>query len=399
MDVYERLGVKRIISGAGPKTRLSGSIMPPKVLEAMGEASRGLVDIEYLQAKASEVIARYTGAEAGIVTSGAAAALTLATASCVTGTDIIKMEKLPDTTGMKNEVVIARHHRNPYDHAIRAVGVKLIETGLHERGLGVGVRTVEGWEYEAVITDRTAAIAYFSRPVSTPPLSEVVKVAKAHGIPVIVDAAAELPPATNLKKFIADGASAVTFSGGKAIRGPQASGILAGKKDIITGAVLQQLDMDCRFELWNPPAGLIDKSALRGIPRHGIGRGFKAGKEEIVGLITALEIFAQADETGELKRLESISRAVVEGLKGTPGIEAGLVGSASGITMARIRFSRADSEAYLVRVDRYLKSKDPPIYLDDSHLEEMTLQVNPSDLRPEDAGTIVERVKEAVGSM
>ena len=142
MNIYERLGVKTIISAAGPKTRLSGSLMPPEVANSMVEASQSLVDIEYLQAKASEIISRCTGAEAGIVTAGASAGLTLATASCVTGLDIVKMERLPETSGMKNEVVIARHHRNPYDHAIRAVGVKLVEVGLHERGLGVGSRTV-----------------------------------------------------------------------------------------------------------------------------------------------------------------------------------------------------------------------------------------------------------------
>ncbi len=400
MNVYERRGVRRIVSAAGPKTRLSGSIMPPQVVEAMAEASRSLVDMEYLQAKASDAIAKYTGAEAGLVTTGAAAGLTLATASCVTGLDIVKMERLPDTSGMKNEVVIARHHRNPYDHAIRAAGVKLVEAGLNERGLGVGSRTVEGWEYEAAITERTAAIAYFARPMGTPALSEVIKVAKDHDVPVIVDAAAELPPASNLRSFIAQGASAVTFSGGKAIRGPQASGILCGTRELVMGAILQQLDMDCRFELWNPPPSLIDKSRLRGIPRHGIGRGFKAGKEEIVGLLTALELFANADEEQARSQLERKARAVVEGLKGVEGVEPSLAASPSGsIPLARVLFTRAHGQDYMTRIDRHLKSKDPPVYLDDGRLEEMTLQVNPFNLSDEDVSIIVQRVKEAVSSV
>jgi len=400
LNVYDKLGVKAIISAAGPKTRLSGSIMPLQVVEAMVEASRSLVDIEHLQAKASEVISKHTGAEAGIVTTGAAAALTLATASCVTGLDIVKMERLPNTSGMKDEVVIARHHRNPYDHAIRAVGVKLVEAGLNERGLGVGSRTVEGWEYEAAITEKTAAIAYFARPTSTPSLAEVVKVAREYKIPVIVDAAAELPPTANLRSFIAQGASAVTFSGGKAIRGPQASGILCGTREIVMGAILQQVDMDCRFELWNPPPGLIDKSLLRGIPRHGIGRGFKAGKEEIVGLTTALELFANRDEMAERRGLEKKAQAVVDGLKGVEGIETSIVVSSSGaIPLARIRFIKASGLDYMVEIDRRMKSKDPPVYLDDGQLEEMTLQVNPFNLTDGDVTTIVGRVKEAIASV
>lgn len=401
MSVYEKLGVKTIIGGSGAKTRLSGSIMPAQVVQAMVEASRGLVDMEYLQAKASEVISKYTGAEAGIVTTGAAAGLFLATASCLTGLDIIKMERLPDTTGMKNEVVIARHHRNPYDHMIRAAGVKLVEAGLHERGLGVGSRTVEAWEYEAAITDRTVAIAYFARPGNTPSLGEVVKVAKDHDLPLIVDAAAELPPVANLRNFIAQGASAVTFSGGKAIRGPQSTGILCGTREIVMGAVLQQLDMDCRFELWNPPPSLIDKSLLKGIPRHGIGRGFKAGKEEIVGLLTALELFANKDEEGERRQYEDRVRAVVEGLKGVEGVEATLVPSsaASPTPLARLRFTSSKDQGYMIRVDNYLKSKDPPVYLDDGRFDDMILQVNPFNLTDGDVPTIVGRVKQAIASV
>jgi D-glucosaminate-6-phosphate ammonia-lyase len=399
MNIYERLGVETIISGAGPKTRLSGSIMPKEVVDAMMEASRELVDIEYLQAKASEVIREATGAEAGIVTTGAASGLVLSTASCLTGLDIAKMERLPDTSGMKNEVVIGRHQRNAYDHAIRLAGVRLVEAGLHEVGVGVGSRTVEPWEIEAAITEKTAAIAYFARPRSTPPLEEVAKVAKDHDIPLIVDAAAELPPVSNLKKFIAQGASAVNFSGGKAIRGPQASGILCGKKDIIMGAVLQQLDMDCRFELWDPPANLIDKSRLKGIPRHGIGRGFKAGKEEIVGLITALRLFANKDEEGEQREYAARVQHIVEGLAGASGLEARVLPATPGsrpLPMAEIRFLREGGFPYMIKIDRYLRSKRPPIYLDDSRIDEMMLMVNPFNLRDEDLDVIVGRVKESL---
>jgi len=128
--IYESLGLRRIVNGSGAKTRLSGSVMPDEVVQAMVQASKELVDIESLQGRASEIIAEVTGAEAGFVTTGAAAGLTLSTASSITGLDIVKMEKLPDTSGMKNEVVIARQHRNAYDHQIRLAGAKLVEADM-----------------------------------------------------------------------------------------------------------------------------------------------------------------------------------------------------------------------------------------------------------------------------
>ena len=395
-SIYESLGVRRIVNASGAKTRLSGSIMPDEVVQAMVQASRELVDMEDLQARASEVIADVTGAEAGIVTTGAAAALVLSTASCVTGLDITKMEKLPDTTGMKNEVVIARRHRNAYDHQIRLAGVKLIEAGFDERGLGAGQRSVEAWEIEAAITEKTAAIAYVAKPANSPPLEEVIRVGKAHDVPVILDAAAELPPVSNLRRFTDLGATSVAFSGGKAIRGLQASGILAGKRDLIMSAVLQQLDMDTNFELWNPPPNLIDKSRLRGIPRNGIGRGFKAGKEEIVGLITALKLYASQDHKKEMEEYETMCKTIVEGLKNVPKIRATYLSATElrSIPLVEIQFLNASSLKDMVAIDTKLKERNPPIYLEASRIDEKILQVNPFNLKNEDSDLIVNRIKE-----
>jgi len=368
--------------------------MPDEVVQAMVQASRELIDIEYLQSKASDVISEVTGAEAGIVTTGAASGLVLSTASCVAGLDIEKMERLPDTSGMKNEIVIPRNHRNAYDHQIRLAGVKLVEAGLDERGLGVGVRSVESWEVEAAITEKTAAIAYFVKAANTPPLEDVVRIGRAHGIPVILDAAAELPPVSNLRKFASLGAGVVSFSGGKAIRGPQASGILAGKKDLIMSAVLQQLDMDTTFELWNPPPNLIDKSRLRGIPRHGIGRGFKAGKEEIVGLITALKLFASQDQKVETQRYETICRSIEEGLKNIASVKSTYLSANESrpIPILEIKFLNARDLKDMVQIDSKLKEKNPPVYLEPSRIGERVLQVNPFNLNHEDADLIVNRI-------
>jgi len=297
-DLFERLGVPTIINAHGPSTRLSGGLMRPEVAQAMVEASARCVDIAQLQAAAGKVIAEATGAEAGYVTSGAAAGLLLATAATIAGLDAGAMSRLPDTRGLKNQVIVARSQRNMYDHAVRAAGARLVEVGLPDRIAGAGIRDAEPWEYDAAITDRTAAIYYVATPDSRPCLCDVCDVAQARGVPVIVDAAAQLPPLSNLKRFIADGADLVVFSGGKAIGGPQASGILAGRRDLIMSAALQHLDMDVDPATWAPPVGLIDRSLLTGLPHHGIGRSCKVGKEEIAGLVTALTLALKEDADG-----------------------------------------------------------------------------------------------------
>ena len=263
-----------------------------------------------LQAAASVVIARHTGAEAGLVTSGAAAGLTLGTAACLAGLDAARMDRLPETGDLPNEVVMCRTHRTGYDHAIRAAGALIREVGFNDRATGAGVRDVEAWELEAAITPRTAAIAYMAAPGSRPPLAEVAALAHRHRLPVLVDAAAQLPPPENLRRFVAEGADLVAFSGGKAIRGPQGTGILCGRRDLIGSAALQQLDLDVRPETWRPPEGLLPRSPLGGIPHHGIGRGCKVSKEEIVGLLVALERFVALDHAGEQARQERLLVAI-----------------------------------------------------------------------------------------
>jgi L-seryl-tRNA(Ser) seleniumtransferase len=314
MSVFDELGVRTIINAKGPATRLSGGIMRPEVAAAMADASQSCVDITELQAAASLLIADATGAEAGYVASGASACLLIAAAATITGLDPGRMARLPDTTGMKNECVMVRSQRNFYDHAIRAAGLKIIEVGLPDRYAGAGVRDAEDWEIEDAITPNTAAVFYVADSQSRPPLREVVEVAHRHGIPVIVDAAAQLPPQSNLRRFIAEGADLVAYSGGKALGGPQASGILCGKRDLVMAAALQHLDLDIFWDMWEPPSTLIDKWRLKGTPQHGIGRSCKAGKEEIVGLLTALRLFiAEGDAARHarwLKDCETVAKAL-----------------------------------------------------------------------------------------
>src|SRR5205807_2031182 len=228
------------------------------------------------------------GAEAGLVPAGAAAGLMLGTAAILAGDDLGRMERLPDTADMPHEFVVAREHRNGYDHAVRAAGARFVEVGFHEIVAGAGVRRAEAWEYEAAFGPKTAGVLVVHDAHAAPPLAELVRRAHAHQLPVLVDAAGELPPRANLRALIATGADLVVFSGGKAIRGPQATGILCGRRDLIGPAALQMLDMDDHIELWEPPANLIDKKRLAGLPRHGIGRALKVSKEQIVALLTAL---------------------------------------------------------------------------------------------------------------
>lgn len=291
-----RVPVPRIVSAAGFVTRFGGGSLSPRVRAAIAEAAGATWRVDDLQQWAGGVIAAATGAEAGWVTSGAAGGLSLATAACIAGSDTSRMHALPGPAGHEPEVLMLRGHRNAYDHALRVGGARIVDVG-YPYSEGVGLTYV--WQLEAAITPATVAVAYQAR-ASAPdlPLRQVCEVAHARGVRVIVDAAGELPPAANLRRFVAEGADAVLFSGGKALRGPQASGVLAGKRDLVDSVRLQTLDMDVDRVEWRRVQGTEP-------PHHGLGRGFKVGKEEIIGLVAALEEFTARDHEGEARTLAS----------------------------------------------------------------------------------------------
>lgn len=319
--IYARFGLAPIVNAKGPSTRLSGGPMDPRVAAAMVEAASTCVDIVALQAAASKRIAAATGAEAGLVTNGAAAALLLGAAACIAGLDPGAMARLPDTRGRKDRFVMVRSQRNQYDHAIRAAGAQIVEVGLPDRYAGAGCRDAEPWEIADAIDDRTAGILYVMDGASRPSLADVVAVAHAAGIPVLVDAAAQLPPADNLKLIPASGADLIAFSGGKAIGGPQASGILCGRKGLIASAALQMLDMDYPDGLFPNVPDFIDPAQLRGLPPHGIGRSGKVGKEQIVGLLAALDLFTGSNEAARRAPWLAAMQELHAGLEGLPGLE------------------------------------------------------------------------------
>jgi L-seryl-tRNA(Ser) seleniumtransferase len=394
-NVYERLGVATLINANGPSTRLSGGLLHAEVVAAMAEASQACVDMTVLQARASELIVEATGAEAGIVTSGAAAGLLLATAACVTGLDPGRMNRLPDTRGMPNEVVMVRSQRNGYDHAIRTAGVTIVEVGLPDRFAGAGVRDAEAWELADAIGERTAALVWVAGALARPPLEAVVEVAQHAGVPLIIDAAAELPPASNLRRFVVTGADLVVFSGGKAIGGPQASGILCGRRDLITAAVLQSLDLDVRLDEWEPPRTLIDTARLKGLPQHGIGRACKVGKEEIIGLLVALRRFrAESEEARAARwqgRAESLRDAIGELFDASVRVVTG-----DPVPKVELAFT-VDGPFRAVDLLRRLRTGRPSIHADGSASEAGRVAFNPVCLRDEDVATVAAAVQTAVG--
>jgi len=392
-SIYERLGVPTVINAHTTATRLSGGIMRAEVADAMREATQWTVDMATLEARACELIAGYTGAEAGYVTAGAAASLLLGTAACVTGLDPARMNRLPDTRGMKNEVVVARSHRNFYDHAVRAAGVTLVEVGLSDRFAGAGVRDTEAWEIAAAINANTAAVLYVAGADARPALTDVVAAAHAQGVPVIVDAAAQLPPAANLRRFIDEGADLVCFSGGKAIGGPQASGILCGKRDLVMAAALQHLDQDIYWEQWNPPPALFDKSRIPGLPHHGIGRPAKVGKEAIVGLLVALEYFVAESDASRMARWTAQCERLLAGLQRVPHATARVVTDrrGSGVPMVHLVLDDGAGITALELVRR-LQDGEPSVQANPSRVHEGVVMFNPVALRPGDEAVIAERV-------
>ena len=288
-DYFRELGVRPFINASGTYTAMTASLMPPEVMDAINYASRHYVMLEELQIKVGERIAKLVQADAALVTSGAASALTLGTAAVLTGADQQKMVALPDLASgnMKSEVIIQKSHRFGYDHAVRNCGVRLVEVETRE-------------DLERAVNPKTAMMLFYNNNNKEGRIQdeEFVQLGKKHAIPTFNDAAADVPPVENLWKYTKMGFDLVTFSGGKGIRGPQSAGLLLGSKELIAAARLNA-----------PPNG------------NTVGRGMKVNKEEIVGMLAALELYLKKDFAKEQadfeKRAETIrsSAAAVSGVK------------------------------------------------------------------------------------
>lgn len=267
-NVYADLGVQPIINAAGTLTSFSGSLMHPQVTDAMAAASRAFVDMNELHLAAGRKVAELIGVEAAHVCDGAAAGIAVMAAACMAGCDRSKITRLPDTAGMKYKFITLRSHHNFFDQALRQAGGRFLDIDADAAQLE---RALADPEVAAVYY----TVAWFCTGAALP-LAEVAEAAHRAGVPVMVDAAAEVPPLINLTRFLAEGADLVAFSGGKAIRGPQVSGFVLGRKDLIEACRLN----DC--------------------PNMSIGRPMKVGKEEIVGLVKAVELYVQRDHAADM---------------------------------------------------------------------------------------------------
>lgn len=293
--IHERLGLRRVINASATLTRLGGSIMPIEVRRAMVEAGESFVDLVDMQRAVSARIAELTHNEAAYVSSGAAAGLTLVTAALITGSDEAKAERLPLPDGPHYDVLIHKSQRFGYDHAIRMVGVNLVEFGA-----GNGAQP---WELEAAYSDRTIGVVFLAGLVNEQralPIEKVIESAHRHSVPVIVDAAAQLPPLENLWRYSRDlGADIVIFSGGKGLCGPQPSGLVLGRKSIIDGIY------------------------VNASPNANIGRPMKVGKEELGGILAAVEWYLRQDHAAIMRRYEEVVELFVRKIDGKkPGISA-----------------------------------------------------------------------------
>jgi uncharacterized pyridoxal phosphate-dependent enzyme len=287
-DYFRDLGVRPFINAAGTYTAMTASLMPPEVMEAINYASKHYVMLDEVQDKVGERIATLVHSEAAMVTSGAASALTLGTAAVLTGMDRQKMVDLPNLTGMKSEVIIQKSHRFGYDHAVRNCGVRLVEVESPE-------------DLERAINEKTAMMIFYNNNNREGRIQdeEFAALGKKHSIPTFNDAAADVPPVENLWKYTKMGFDLVTFSGGKGIRGPQSAGLLLGRKDLIAAARLNA-----------PPNG------------NTVGRGMKVNKEEIVGMLVALELYLKKDHAAEQREFEKRADVIRTAAAAVPGITA-----------------------------------------------------------------------------
>ena len=365
-DIYQRLGVAPVINAASSITRLGGSRTRPETLELMEKAARVMVNMDDLNRAAGREVARLVGAEAGFVCSGAAGGLLLQAAACITGNDPIKMRQLPDTTGLKNEIVIHTMHRFPYDQAYRAAGAKMVEFGDY--------LYAHPWQLEGAINERTAAVAYLCSPFASDrvmPLDRVCEIAHAHDLPVIVDAASMLPPRENLYRYLRAGADMVVYSGGKGIRGPQGSGILVGRADLIEAATLQAS------------------------PAQFLGRGMKVAKEEIIGLVASLAAFVEEDEEAEVAAYRALVQPVVDALVEIPGLKVTLEHDSRSflIPCAVIRFTDEWRGPSRDEIAAAMEQGNPQVYLHQLGGPEQ-LAVDPLNLTEPEVEIVIRRLRE-----
>ena len=373
MSFYQRLGVTPVINAQGRYTLLGGAVLPEPVIEAMAEAARSFVDLFDLHRAAGERLAELTRNEAAYVCNGASAGLFLTALGCMTGCDERALRRLPSLASLKDEIVIHRLHRMPLDPALELSGARLVEIG--------NILKTDPEDLDAAITERTAAVFYMAGTFfaqGTLSLAQTIEIAHARGVPVVVDAAEQLPPASNFWHYTRDlGADLAIFSGGKNLCGPQASGLIVGRPDLVRAAF------------------------LNGAPHVRLGRPMKVGKEEIAGLIAAVERFLSLDHEALNDRREELATTWEQQLA---GLDDAIVVEALYPSWSkdwrRVLIDVRSAEAGFTGQDlrRRLLEQDPAVAVEIPPNSD-SIYLNPETIEEGEAEVVVAQIRRAVSAL
>lgn len=361
-DYFKELGVRPFINAAGTYTTLTASLMQPEVMDAINYASKSYVHLIDLHDAVGQRIASLIGCEAAMVTAGAASALTLGTAACITGKNRDAIVRVPDLTGLKSEVIVQKTHRYGYDHAVRNCGIRFVEVETRD-------------ELERAINEKTAMMLFFNAndPVGQIKVAEFAELGKKHNIPTFNDAAADVPPVENLSNYTKMGYDLVTFSGGKGLCGPQSAGLLLGRKD------------------------LIEAARLNGSPySDSVGRGMKVNKEELLGMMAAVEAYIKRDHNAERREWDKRVKLIVDSIASIPTITTEVVVPpiANQVPHLRIQWDPSRVKMSYADVARELREGDPSIEVTPGTRDALTMTV--WMMQPGDAQVVAKRVREVL---
>jgi D-glucosaminate-6-phosphate ammonia-lyase len=357
-DYFRDLGVRPFINAAGTYTAMTASLMPREVMDAMKYASEHYVMLDELHDKVGARLASLLSCEAVMVTSGAASALTLGTAAVLTGTDRQKIVDLPnlDLAGMKREVITQKSHRFGYDHAVRNCGVTIVEVETRE-------------ELERAVNDKTAMMLFYNANNNVGQIrdEEFAELGRKHGIPTMNDCAADVPPVENLWKYTKMGFDLVAFSGGKGICGPQSAGLLLGRK------------------------ALIEAARLNGPPNsNSIGRGLKVNKEEMLGMLVAVELYLKRDHDRDRRDFDARAETIRKAAVSVPGVKAEVFVPDVANHVAHVRVSWDAPNRTAASVVQAMRDGDPSIGI---RAEENTIVVGVWMMRPGEDQIVARRLR------
>ncbi len=363
-DYFEEIGVKPFINAAAAYSAYGGRNMWPAVVEAMEYARQRNVVMEELHDAVGKRLASVIGCDAAMVTGGATSAMTLGTAACITGTDQELIRRVPDLRGMKNEVIVQKSHRYSYDHGVRNAGIHFVE-----------VETVE--KLEAAITEKTAMLFFFflNDAKGAIELEEFAALGKRHGIPTLIDGSNSVPPLGRLSEYLDAGFDLAAFSGGKGLRGPYSAGMLLGRSDLIEAARLNN----------SPHADTV-------------GRGMKVSKEEVLGMLAAVEFSLTFDYSVENVRETRLTNLIADKLSVFPGIttKVSYPRTEGGRPHLQIFWDKSKTPLTVEQAQKALADGDPSIRTPYLGLADGELEVGCAMLKDDEVDVLVRRIGEVL---